>query len=148
MEIIELKCPGCGAPVTRETTKCKYCHIEMLIKNSGHFCNHRHDVEDMASVSDHKVMQNEAIVQDNVVMQVEKPAITKNFFVVILLTLFIPLGFQYLYLGDKKSFIIRLVVFMFGNVELIFFLVFFGLYLLDMFRLLNGYYKKNYNIVM
>lgn len=42
VEIIELECPGCGAPITRETTKCIYCHKEMIIKHDDRSCHAQH----------------------------------------------------------------------------------------------------------
>ena len=32
VQIVEINCPGCGAPVALETTKCKYCSRPIVIK--------------------------------------------------------------------------------------------------------------------
>ena len=146
VEIIELECPGCGAPITRETTKCIYCHKEMIIKHDDHFYRAQHntaDVEPVVTIYHH--ISSDKPLQDDFAENTNLPVITKSFFIVFLLTLFVPmLGLQYLYLRDYKSFAIRLGLFILPNMMGITFLavITVGVYFYDLFRLVNGYYRK------
>ena len=141
VEIIELKCPGCGAPINRETTKCKYCHKEMIIKHDDLFCGHHHDDEHAEFETNYKGMNT----PDKMMGLAANPVVNKSFLIFVLLTILLPgFGFQYLYRGDKKAFGVRIAVFILSMTEIKLFSMAFGLlFLFDLFRLFNGYFKKN-----
>ena len=40
VQIVEINCPGCGAPVALETTKCKYCSRPIVIKTFNDMNNY------------------------------------------------------------------------------------------------------------
>jgi hypothetical protein len=144
VEIIELECPGCGAPITRETTKCIYCHKEMIIKHDDRSCHAQHYEVHVEPVStNYHFIPNDKIIQDIFTENAELPVVKKSFFIVFLLTLFVPmLGFQYLYLRENKSFAIRLGLFFISGFGPFLIVISMGVYFFDLFRLVNGYYRK------